>query len=288
MDIFWDGSTTLGECPVWDDRTDTLYWEDISGLTIHRQTMSGEHEQRTLPGRPGSFALTNTDGVLLVAMENSLVWFDWDSSTITPWFDLEPAGNSNRLNDGRCDRDGRFWVGSMNEDTSLGQTTGLLHRVHADQSHTIARTEIGVSNGLAFSPDGKTMYFADSPSQTIWAYDYHRPTGRARNPRVFVDTNAVAGSPDGATVDADGCYWMAGVFGGVLNRFTPDGTLDRVVELPVFEPTMVAFGGTDLRTLFVTSFGKDITKGDGPAGSILALDVGVQGLTEPRFAGLPD
>lgn len=288
MELFWDGSTDLGECPTWDVGAEALYWIDIEGNSIHRQDLAGNHEVRILEGRPGSIALTHYEDVLLVAVEHQLVWLHWPSASVSAWLDLEPQRVSvegNRLNDGRVDRSGSFWVGSMFDPTSRRETTGMLHRVDPDGANEIFRSDIGVSNGLAFSPDGSTMYFADSPRRTVWAYDYI--AGVPVNERVFVELGELDGFPDGATVDAEGCYWMAGIHAGVLYRFTPDGQLDQTVTLPVREPTMCAFGGPDLRTLFVTSFGTSRTKGDGPAGSILALDVGVAGLPEPRFLGKP-
>ena len=285
IDTFWDGSTILGECPLWDDRLHLLYWIDIDGKAVHRQSLDGNHQSHSLDGRPGSIALTPNPAVLLVAIEHQLQWLDWDSGVAQPWLDLEEPrtkAHGNRLNDGRCDRQGRFWVGSMHDPTASNLSTGNLHQVNGDGSTAVMKTGIGVSNGLAFSPDGSVMYFADSPRQTIWAYNYD---GTPQNKRVFVDTTNLRGFPDGATVDADGCYWMAGVRGGCLHRFTPDGTLDRTVDLPVMEPTMCAFGGPDLSTLFVTSFGPGKTRGPKPAGSILALDVGVVGIQEPIFSG---
>lgn len=288
MEIFWEGSTDLGECPIWDVGKHMLYWVDIEGRAIHRQDLAGNHEARLLDGRPGSIALTHFEDVLLVAMEHQLLWLHWPTAQTNQWMDLEPpriTPDGNRLNDGRVDRSGSFWVGSMFDPTSRRETTGLLHRVDPNGDTEVFRTDIGVSNGLAFSPDGSTMYFADSPRRTVWAFDYI--AGVPVNERIFVELGDLDGSPDGASVDEDGHYWMAGIHAGVLYRFDPTGRLDRTVELPVQEPTMCSFGGPDLRTLFVTSFGVSRTRGEGPAGAILALDVGVAGVAEPRFLGTP-
>jgi L-arabinonolactonase len=281
----------LGECPTWSRTEQLLYWVDIDGRAIHRFIPStGHDEEAAVNGRPGSFALTDQPGKLLAAVEHQLVWFDFETASASPWRDLEPAGTGNRLNDGRAGPGGRFWVGSMYEDTSAERATGLLHRVEADGSSTVVRDGIGVSNGLAFSPDGRTMYYADSPRQTVWAYDYDPDTGHQSAERVFVDYRDHPGFPDGASVDEDGCYWSAAVYGWALLRFTPDGRLDRQIELPVQKPTMPAFGGPDLRTIYVTSIGgggsNPPAEGQTGAGDLIAVDAGVGGLPEPIFAGV--
>ncbi len=281
----------LGECPVWSEREQRLYWIDIDGKAVHRyDPTSGRDETRRTPGRPGSLALTPETGRLLLAMEHQVGWFDWEAGGFAPWLDLEPAGTGNRLNDGRCDRSGRFWVGSMFEDTSAWRSTGLLHSVDAGGSISVARQEIGVSNGLAFSPDGSTMYFADSPLGTVWAYDYDAATGGMSGEREFLRFDDVLpGKPDGACVDADGCYWIACVYGWALARITPAGRVDRVIEVPVEKPTMPAFGGPGLDTLFVTSIGGGGSTPSSPgqplSGAVLAIDAGVSGLPEPAFGG---
>ena len=285
IDIVVAGGALLGECPVWSVAEDRLYWVDIEGRLIHRSDpATGTDEASATPGRPGSIALTDTPGRLLVASEHELGWFDWSTGVVEPWVELEEPGTGNRLNDGRCDPSGRFWVGSMYEDTSDGRSTGMLHRVEPNGSVTTVRSEVGVSNALAFSPDGRTMYWADSFRDTVWAYDYDPDDGSIREERVFVAPGTAPGKPDGACVDADGCLWVARVRGGALARFSPSGTLDRLIELPVDAPTMPAFGGTDLSTLYVTSLGGGDPH-DPEAGALLALDVGIHGLPEPSFSG---
>ena len=277
----------LGECPLWSPREARLYWVDIDGRAIHRyDPESGEDEVRETPGRPTALALTDAPGHLLVALERGLAFFDWDGAEIRDWLPLEPMAE-NRLNDGRCDPAGRFWVGSMFDPAEAGRSTGSLYRVSPDGTAMTARTEVGVSNGLAFSPDGRTMYFADTPRLTVWAFDYDPDTGDATNERVFLDFTSLPGRPDGACVDADGCYWIACVFGWAVLRVTPDGKVDRQISLPVEKPTMPAFGGSDLSTLFITSIGGGGTHKADPAqpeaGGLFAIDVGIRGLPEPLF-----
>ncbi len=172
----------LGEGPVWSGVEQALYWADIDGRRIHRHDPSaGTEDVRELPGRPGSFVLSQTVGRLLVAMEHELVWLDWSDGTLEPFVTLEPAGTGNRLNDGKCDPAGRYVVGSMYEDTKAGRTSGILHRVSADGSVEQLRTGIGVTNGLGFDDDRGLMYFADTPTLRVVVWDYDVETGSRRN-----------------------------------------------------------------------------------------------------------
>ncbi len=280
----------LGECPVWSGTEAVLYWADIDGRTIHRHDpSSGSEERRELPGRPGSFVLTETIGRLLVAMEHELVWLDWAGGAIEPFVALEPAGTGNRLNDGRCDPAGRYVVGSMYADTRAGKTTGVLHRVSVDGRIETLRTDIGVTNGLGFDAERGRMYFADTPTEQVVVCDYDPATGDRSNERLFLDYADLDGKPDGACVDADGCYWSASVYGWAVIRVTPDGVVDRRIELPVQKPSMPAFGGSDLSTLYITSIGAGGTVPSEPGvdgftpGDTLAIDAGVQGRPEPVF-----
>jgi sugar lactone lactonase YvrE len=193
-----------------------------------------------------------------------------------------------RLNDGRCDRQGRFWAGSMVLNMGLRAPEGRLYRYGAGQSGVIEAQLDGfiVPNGLGFSPDGKTMYLSDSHPdvQLIWAFDYDTETGTPSNRRVFVDMNHFPGRPDGAAVDAEGFYWICANDAGLIHRFAPDGRLDFSLEVPVKKPTMCAFGGSRMDTLFVTS----IRPGDDHdpqslAGGVFALNLNVKGLPEPQF-----
>ena len=159
----------------------------------------------------------------------------------------------------------------------------MLHLVDPAGNTTMVRNELGVSNGLAFSPDGTTMYHADSSERTVWAYDYDPAIGARSNERVFLDFDDLPGRPDGACVDADGCYWIACVLGWAIARVTPAGEVDRIIELPVEMPTMPAFGGPELESLYVTSI-RSANDPDQPlSGGLFVLDVGVRGLPEPMF-----
>jgi sugar lactone lactonase YvrE len=290
IDVVLEERAKLGESPVWSVRDGCLYWIDIDGRLVHRYDPARHHDDtRQLAGRPGSLALTHDPDRLLVAIEHGLVDLTWSTGEVTPRTVLEPDATPTRLNDGRPDPAGRFWVGSMDDPSNSGQRAGMLHRVHTDGSSEVIRTGVGVSNGLAFSPDGSVMYWADTPRQIVWAYDYDVASGTPRNERVFLDFSTLPGRPDGACVDDTGCYWVACVYGWAVLRATPDGVVDRVIELPVEKPSMPAFGGAGLDTMFVTSISSGGAIPAGPeqplAGALLALSPGVRGLPESMFAG---
>jgi len=283
----------LGESPVWCPEEVILYWVDIDGKTIHRHDpATGTHGTRSINGRPGSIALTSTPGRLLIASEHRLLELDWDTGAVTPFVDLEAASTGNRLNDGCCDSSGRFVVGSMCADTNAGRTTGTLHRIHHSGEVETLRTHIGVTNGLAFDVTRNRMYFADTPTERVLVFDYEPSTGALSNQRLNFDYHEYPGKPDGACVDADGCYWSASVYGWALLRITPDGDVDCRIELPIQKPSMPCFGGANLDTLFVTTIGAggtipSETGRDGfEPGATLAIEgLGVKGIVEPRFAG---
>ncbi len=287
-------SALLGECPAWDERRQVLYWVDIEGRQIHRfDPATGTNQSRQTTGRPGSFVFTSDPDVLLVAMENELVWLHWESARSKPFVALEPAGNRNRLNDGKTDRAGRFIVGSMYENPNDGRATGTLYSVEADGSFSVVRENIGVSNGLGFDPLSRRAYFADTQTRKIEHYDYDDRTGEFTHGRLFFDYGDLPGLPDGSCVDQEGYYWSASVYGWAVIRIAPDGEVVERISVPVEKPSMPAFGGADLQTLFITTIGMG---GSGPSangldgaipGSLFCVEVATRGLTEAVFAGSP-
>ncbi len=283
----------LGECPVWSGRDRCLYWIDIDSQLVYRYDPDpdpdlGRCEHRLLPGRPGSLALTHDADRLLVSMEHQLVDLTWSTGQVTPRAVLEDDDVVTRLNDGRTDPAGRFWVGSMDDPAYNGRRAGSLHRVDPGGSEAI-QSGVGVSNSLAFSPDGSVMYWSDTTRDLVWAYDYDVSSGLRRNERVFLDFATLPGRPDGACVDEAGCYWVACVYGWAVLRATPKGDVDRIVELPVQKPSMPAFGGSDLGTLYITSISTGgsipLDPGQPLAGALLRMVPSVKGLPEPLFAG---
>ncbi len=288
MDVVLDVGAKLGESPVWSADEGLLYWVDINGCAVHASDpATGSGRSWSIAGRPSALARTADPDRLLLAVENELVWLDLRSGDMASWLTLEEPQPGVRLNDGRCDPVGRFWIGGMYDPTSANRFDAFLHRVEPDGGFATVRSEVGCSNGLAFSPDGTVMYWADNLCETVWAYDYDAATGEQRNERVFLDFGPLPGRPDGACVDETGCYWIACVGGSAVLRATPAGEVDRIVEVPVVRPTMPAFGGPDLATMFITSIAARDPKADGPGphGAILAFEPGVRGLPEPVFAG---
>ena len=287
-----NSTATLGESPVWSAPEQALYWVDINGRAIHRRALGRhDHQFRLLDGRPGSIALTTEPGQLLVASEHQILRLDWRSGSTTPVCSLEAPGTGNRLNDGRCDPAGRFVVGSMFADSRAGQTTGVLHQLGLDGTSRPVRHNVGVSNGLAFDAERRRMYFADTPTEKVLVFDYDQESGEIANERLFFNYSGLPGKPDGACVDAEGCYWSASVYGWAVVRLTPNGVIDRRIELPVEKPSMPCFGGPDLQTLFVTTIGAGGTAPSTPGrdgfepGTVLRIDgLGVTGIEEPRFA----
>ncbi|MEO0491914.1 MAG: SMP-30/gluconolactonase/LRE family protein [Actinomycetota bacterium] len=283
----------LGECPLWAPDEQVLYWLDIEGRVLHRHDPStGVNATRGMPGRPGALALGAGPGDVVIAMEHELVHFRWDDPAgFAALHTLEEPGTGNRLNDGRTDPAGRFVVGSMWADSAAGRSTGTLYRVDADQA-TAMRTDIGCPNGLAFDAGRGRVYWTDTPTERVVVADYDPATGTWENERLFLDYADLPGKPDGACVDAEGGYWSASVYGWSVIRVSPEGTIDARIDLPVEKPSMPAFGGPQLDTLYVTTIGAGGSVPSAPGrngfvpGSVLAIDgLGVAGLVDPVFVG---
>jgi sugar lactone lactonase YvrE len=279
------GADRLGECPLWDERGRMLWWVDSRWPAVKRlDPASGAVMMQVLPEVVGSIAFREHGG-LVAATKSGLHFLDGEGGAPVPAANPEAHLPENRFNDGRCDRAGRFWAGTMSD--VKRDPVGSLYRFDADLACTKLRNAIIIPNSLAFGPDNRRMYFADTNRHTIWAYDYDPATGAATGERVFADTGA--GRPDGSCVDAQGCLWNAEYGGWRLVRYTPAGKVDRVVEVPVANPTCCAFGGADLGTLYVTTATQRLAPEELAkqplAGSLLALRPGVQGLPEGRFAG---
>jgi len=279
------GADRLGECPLWDERQAMLWWVDSRWPAVKRlDPATGAVMMLVLPEIVGSIALRQAGG-LLAATKSGIHLLDPSSGALEAKVDPEKHLPDNRFNDGRCDRAGRFWAGTMSDVNR--DPVGSLYRVDADFQCTKLRNAIIIPNSLAFSPDGRSMYFADTNRHTLWAYDYDPASGAATRERVFADTGK--GRPDGSCVDADGCLWNADYGASRLVRYTPAGKVDRSVELPVTNPTCCCFGGADLGTLYVTTatqrLAPEALAKQPLAGSLLALRPGVRGLAESRFAG---
>lgn len=252
IEILADVKTTLGEGPLWDVDEQRLYWIDSFDGRVFRCTADGrELRAWDVPQKIGSMALRKQGGAV-VSLARGFHFLDFRSGEVELIVDPEPDKPANRLNDGKVDRQGRFYAGSM--DTQEAGPNGALYRLDPDLSLHRLDTGIVVSNGPCWSPDGRTFYFADTWSGEIWAYDCDPASGAISNRRTFtrVDMSG-GGAADGSTVDAEGYLWNAQVYDGKLVRYAPDGSVDRVIEMPVKKVTSVMFGGPELDVLYVTS-----------------------------------
>jgi len=275
----------LGEGPVWCPQQQALFWVDISSPAVHRyRPDTGAVATWSMPEYVGSLALC--DGGVLVALASAMTVFNPAAGAFKAVAQAKHATPDLRFNDGKCDRQGRFWVGSMT--TGDRAPVGKLYRLDADGTFTAVLERITIPNSLCWSPDGRTMYFADSMERTIWAFPYDPATGNIGERRVFAKSEATE-VPDGATVDADGYVWSARYGGGRVVRHAPDGRIDRVIELPAKQITSCAFGGPELATLYITTASQRMTAeqrtAEPLAGALFAFEPGVRGLPEPRYAG---
>lgn len=277
----------LGEVPLWHPAERALYWIDLFKPAIHRlDPASGAVGSWTPPMKLGSLAFCR-DGRLLLAGRDGLAKFDTATGGMELLGHPDADRPENILNDGRADAVGRFWVGSMNK--MLSGPTGRLFRVLPDRTWTVAAEDIWVPNSIAWSPDGRRMFFADSHRKLIWAWDFDMGSGTLGERRLFADTSDMPGVPDGSAVDVEGFLWNARFDGGCVVRYDPDGRVERTIDLPVSRPSACAFGGADLKTLYVTTarfrLPPDRLAAEPLAGGLLAIEAGVAGLPEPCFGG---
>jgi sugar lactone lactonase YvrE len=277
----------LGESPVWDAREGRLWFVDLRDTpAIHALDLARGTEQRWPMPEDIGCIVPCADATLVAGLRSGFATFDPARGALDYFLDPEPGRATNRLNDGKCDARGRLWCGSMNPDSALAE--GSLYALEGRTRCTRVLGEWLTPNGIAWSPDARTMYVADTRRGTIDAFAFDLDEGTLANRRVFADLAALAGGPDGACVDCEGYLWSAIFDGGALLRLAPDGRIDRVVRLPVSKPASCAFGGDDYRTLFVTTASRGLSASrlasEPLAGHVLALDVGVAGFAPDAFA----
>ena len=280
----------VGECPLWHLAEQNLYWVDIGGFTVHRiHPASGEHRAYRFDSEPAALAI-HADGGLVLAMRSGFAHLDTDSGKLTHLIDAPYDPATVRFNDGRVDPAGRFWVGTIFEPRD--RQAAEMYCLEKGKLSLKWSGGMTVSNGLGFSRDGKIMYHADTTTHRIDAYPFNAESGAVADPARFQQfstdkANNYGGRPDGAAVDSEGAYWCAMFEGGRLLRFAPDGTLLREVQLPLRCPTMVAFGGADLKTLYITSasHGRSAEEREKYplTGAVLSLALDVAGVEEPRY-----
>ena len=278
----------IGESPVWSVREQALYWIDVEAKLVQRlDPGNGNLRRWTMPEVTSCIGL-RAHGGLVAGTRTGFVFLDTETGGVTGIAHPEADIPTNRFNDGKVDRAGRFWAGTKNIANSP-DATGSVYRLDRNCIAHCVDSGISCVNGIAWSLDERTMYLCDTWLRRIYRYDFDRETGIARNRRVFAELSSEDGYPDGLTVDAEGFVWNAHYDGWRITRYAPDGRVDRVLRMPVQHVTSVIFGGADLRTLFVTSASLRLTpeaRGRQPlAGHVFALAPGVAGIPEPLFLG---
>jgi L-arabinonolactonase len=297
--LLLDSKCELGEGATWCARSGRFYWTDIEGARLWRyDPADGSSESFSMPERLATFALCANPRYLLVGLASQLAFFDLETGGTQRIVDVEPGINT-RVNDGRCDREGRFVFGTKDESGSLQPVAGF-YRLNRDLSlERLPLPAPAISNSIAFSPDGATMYYCDSPTREIRACDY-RADGGIANDRVFTRLTDATGIPDGSTVDSDGGLWNAQWGGARVVRYGADGVETERVDVPTAQPSCVALGGpalgrsdsgAQLDTLYITSAYAELDAAaraaDTLAGGVFVATLARRGLPEPVFQGAP-
>jgi len=277
----------LGESPLWDYREECLYWVDIEGKALYRHRPAEDTTTSIpVPEQIGCIALREGGG-LVAASRSGFAFLDPDTGSLEIVVSPEGDRLGNRFNDGKCDRRGRFWAGTM--DAAAETTSGSLYRLSPDLAVSRVLTGVTIPNGIGWSPDDRTMYFTDSALRTIVAFDFEGDSGEIGSPRDFVSIDSACGVPDGLTVDDEGFVWSVHWDGWRVTRYDPEGVVASVIALPVPRPTSCAFGGKLLDRLYVTSASIGLLPeqlANAPmSGGVFELNVGVGGHREPAFSG---
>jgi len=290
-ELILKNAAILGEGPVWDSKNSILHFVDIDGCKLlsydykNYKNKSGGYCEIPAPGRLGAIAMCESPGKFICAVENKI--YICENGEFTLFVDniYETAGDI-RFNDGKCDKNGRFYIGSMD---SGGKNRGKLYKITKDKEVSVCEDNIACSNGIAFSSDGRYIYYIDTPTGFLWRYDYDEITGNIENKTALIDYREEKGGFDGMTIDRDGCLWVALWGGFCVNRYdSVTGKKIDTVELPVPNVTSCEFGGEDMNILFITSYGggnENLKKEYPLAGSLFALEIDdAKGLECNKFA----
>jgi sugar lactone lactonase YvrE len=257
VDLAVDANAVIGESPLWCKEQGTLYWIDVKAPALYRTELASlETTPWPLPSDIGGFALKSDAAGAIVALRNGMFGLDFASGKLAKLFDAPFDLRTHRFNEADCDSNGRLWIGTMfdpNSDARSAPTKGNLYSFTANGGLLQQDDRSLLHNGFAWTPDGKEFFLAHSRQGRIYTFAFDVERGRLGRKRVFAEIPQALGIPDGGAFDEHGCYWCAIHRGGRLHRYAPDGRLDAVVELPVQNPTMMAFCGPDLRDLYVTS-----------------------------------
>lgn len=280
-----DVRNTLGECVLWNEPQQAVWWTDILQARLFRYQLNpGRLTTYKLPERLGSFGFTDREGWLICAFENGLALYQPEMEKIDWIAHPEQHLSGTRFNDGRVDRQGRFWTGTMVEDPNASVSASLY--CLSGRSVRQVLGDVRISNSICWSPDSRRFYFADSPSHTIRSYEFEADSGEISDATVFIQTPPPY-EPDGSTVDADGCLWNAWWGGGRVIRYSPDGKTDVEITTPASQPTCMAFGGVDLNLLFVSTatvgLSAEQLESEPAAGNLLIYRTPYRGLPEAHF-----
>jgi len=279
-----------GEGAVWSAAEAALYWTDINRFLVHRYDEASQTVRSWLFDEPVvAVALTQEAGCLLVALGSKLIWWWPETDRREDHGFMLPGAPRVRLNDGRADPAGNFWVGSMKNNVlpngelgEVGPGEGMLYRIAPDGAATVWQEGLGISNTLCWSPDGRTFYFGDTLANEIYAFDYDGAKGAISGERLFFG-GFDRGAPDGSAIDSEGFVWNCRFGGSCIARIAPDGGLAEVIEMPVTNITTCTFGGSDLKTLYITTASALAGPGERLAGSLYAMRVEIAGLPENRY-----
>ncbi len=284
----WPANALLGEGPVWSERRQALFWVDILGKKLHCYTPRGSGARSwSFDQEISAVAERKDHNSLIVALRHHFAFFDPESGEIEVIADVESSRPGNRFNDGKCDRAGRFWAGSM--DFNGQQASGALYSIDAE--HRCAKHVDGfaITNGPTWSLDGRTLYFTNTATRRIFAFDFDPVAGTLSNQRLWLKLEGDQGSPDGMTTDAAGNIWIAHWGAGCVTCHSPDGEELARIDVPASNTTSCAFGGPDLRTLYITSATVELDEAQRAAqpqaGGLFEIELDVQGLPASLYAG---
>lgn len=281
-----DVASELGEGPVWSEQDRSLYWIDMLNRAVRRHDVAARQTTSVPVSGLISALSLRRDGGLLAGFRNGIATID-PASGVEQKIDIPMDFARERFNDGKCDRRGRFFIGSM--DKTLADPIGGLYRLDADRGFTRVADDVVLSNGLAWSPDDRLLYHCDSRPGRVYKYDYDIATGDVANRRLHIDFSQSEANPDGCTIDAEGCLWIAEVGAWEIGRYDPEGKRIGGIRLPVRRVTSATFGGDDLATLYITTMRYNQTpeqlREQPLAGCVFVAHPGVRGLPEASYAG---
>ncbi|WP_059170364.1 SMP-30/gluconolactonase/LRE family protein [Bacillus sp. FJAT-27445] len=288
VELVIDAKATLGEGPCWDQKAGVLYWVDIEGEKVHiYNPASGEDRELNIGQMVGAIVPRKKGGAV-VALESGFHFLNLETGGMEPIGDPEAEIESNRFNDGKCDPSGRFWAGTMSLNGEEEQ--GALYCLETDLSFKKKLGGLGISNGLAWSPNKKHLYFIDTPTGKVVRYNYELETGEITEPKDVVAMPEGEGHPDGMTIDKEGCLWIAHWGGGRVSRWNPaSGEKMEEIQVPAVNVTSCAFGGTDLNELYITTARNGMNDEElelyPHAGGVFKVKPGVKGMPAYEFSG---